>query len=180
MKNLTEPEACQWLHDRAAEVPNDQAVVEIGVFQGGSLQHLCQGALAGAHPPVFGVDPWGLPGVYPEGGRRFELYGRPNYRAEAEQAAPTAFLIRDFSVPVARQWDSPPIGLLYIDGDHHKTLEDFNVWERHLAPFAWVAFDDYNDRHRDVVSAVEAIFFEGRLKSKRVIGSRLAIGRRPS
>jgi Methyltransferase domain len=43
------------------------------------------------------------------------------------------------------------ISVLHIDGNHDEAAvaEDFGLWSRHLAPGAWIVFDDYNWPHGD-------------------------------
>src|SRR5690606_15850738 len=63
-KLLTEPAALDWLEKAAADVPADQAIVELGVYRGDSLVRLALGSRAGNGARVWGIDPWGLPGAY--------------------------------------------------------------------------------------------------------------------
>ncbi len=43
------------------------------------------------------------------------------------------------------------IAVLHIDGNHDEAAvaEDFCLWSKHLAPGAWIVFDDYNWQHGD-------------------------------
>jgi Methyltransferase domain len=49
------------------------------------------------------------------------------------------------SVDAAKQYDGPPIGLLFIDGSHKTdaVLDDVTSWQPHLAPDPVIVFDDY-------------------------------------
>lgn len=181
VETLTEPEALDWLRAAAAEVPADQAVVEVGVFRGGSLKHLCDGAKEGHGAVVYGVDAWGSDGVYPDRPHMRERYKRTD-KAVARRTCPTATLIHALSSDAAAAYDGPPIGLLYIDCVHTEAavLADFEAWAPHLADGALVAFDDYCDRFPGVAKAVEHLMTVGRLENVGgLIGSRLAVTRKP-
>src|SRR5690606_14324104 len=51
---------CDRLAQLAAEIPADQAIVELGVYLGRSLAALATGAQQGHGAHVWGVDPWDL------------------------------------------------------------------------------------------------------------------------
>lgn len=179
IKTLTEQISCTWLCDVAAKVPRDQAIVEVGVFQGGSLAYLAKGALAGDDPPVFGVDAWGLGDTYRTRPHLRRQYG-PHNQAFAAEAAPTATLIRGLSTIVAGYWRGPKIGLLFIDADHSyaSVMADYWVWQPHLASDALVAFDDYwTGRFPGVIQAVNELMAVGDLTDFQLIGKRLATAR---
>jgi predicted O-methyltransferase YrrM len=46
----------------------------------------------------------------------------------------------------AATWNRDKIDLLFIDGDHTQAWTDFQAWEDHLAPNAWVAFHDVTSK----------------------------------
>lgn len=178
---LTEQAAVNWLSTIAATIPKDQAIVELGVYQGGSLTHLCDGAQQGNNPPVFGIDGWGITSIYRNKPQMRRRYGQQNQRIAA-QAAPTATLIRDLSTNTGHHWDGPPVGLLYVDATHgyHAVIADYQAWQPHLAPHAVVAFDDYrSDRFPGVVKAVDQLVQDGHLEPITIIGTRLATTRTP-
>lgn len=149
------------LTELASWVPKDQAIVEIGSYKGKSTCHLAAGAQLthGAH--VTAVDAWDLLG---------NISGKHGYadpatkRAFHSQIARLGFghhitAINAHSIDAARDWNGPPIGLLYIDGDHTQTgvEQDIEAWTPHLAPTATVAFDDYGTaRNPGVKTAVDA------------------------
>lgn len=176
IKTLTEQVSCTWLRDAAGKIPNNQAIVEVGVFQGGSLRFLTQGALEGNGASVFGVDAWGSPGAYRGKPHLARLYGRHNMRIAAE-AAPTATLIRKLSVQAATDWTGLQIGLLYIDGmhDYKNAMADYQAWKPHLASDARAIFDDYwIGRFPGVIKAVDELVAAGELTNFQIVGHHLA------
>jgi len=175
VETLTEQAACRWLRKTAKAVPRNLSIVEIGVYRGGSLKHLVNGSLAGNEAPVFGIDPWGSPGAYPNRPHMLERYV-PGDQEIAQRTAPGATLIRGFSVTEASRWYHQPIGLLYIDAVHRErdVLEDFFAWQPHLAAGAVVAFDDHDERFDGVRRAVAQLVRAGHIAPVRLIGSRLA------
>lgn len=161
-------EVCRRLAELAGRVDGDHAIVEIGVFKGRTLLHMAHGARRGGGARVFGVDPWNLPGDRaPFGGKKkgqanheytdAKTYStvRDNVRRQGMSRYVT--LVRGFSVDVAQQWDGPPVGLLFVDGDHRydAVLADLWSWTPHLAPGAIVVFDDYKPSHPEVIDAVD-------------------------
>lgn len=178
MKSLTEQTSLDWLRTTAATVPAGQAVVEIGVYQGGSLKYLCDGAAQGNNPTVYGVDAWGIPAAYTKPHLR-RAYGRQNMRIAARNA-PGAVLIRQLSTKTAQHWTGPKIGLLYIDGEHtyRSATGDYKAWKPHLATQAWVAFDDYwAGRFDGVIQAVDELVASGELTDFQHLGHHLAVTR---
>lgn len=177
METLTELVACRALEDLARQVPPDQAVVEVGVHQGGSLRFLA----AGARGPLYGIDTWGMKEAYggrPERGRRAR-YTPANQRI-AQRLVPTAVLIRNLGTAVAASWDREPVGGLFIDAEHRygAVMADLRSWLPHLAPGAWVAFDDCDTRFLGVQQAVAELTAEdGPLVMERMVGNRLAVTR---
>lgn len=179
-KLLTEPAALDWLEKAAADVPADQAIVELGVYRGDSLVRLALGSRAGKGARVWGIDPWGLPGAYATRPAMRRKYGIQNMYAaqrelERQRVTQLVTLVRDFSVAVGRRWSGPRVGLLYIDALHTEeaVLCDYDAWARHLAPGSIVAYDDYCPRFPGVMAAVE------RLHGNRfeIVGTRLAVAR---
>lgn len=176
VETLTEPEACAWLHDTAACVAASLAIVEIGVYRGGSLRHLAQGAAEGHGAKVYGIDPWGAEGAYPGRPHMLERYV-PADQKIARRTAKGATLIRGFSVREALRWTTPKIGLLYIDAVHREpdVLADFRAWLPHLALDAIVAFDDHDERFDGVRRAVAKLVALGLIEPIHLIGNRLAV-----
>lgn len=179
MKVLTESPTLDWLRATAATIPADQAVVEVGTYQGGSLRYLAEGAKAGNNPKVYGIDLWGSGSVYQSRPHLRRAYGPAN-KVLAQRQAPDAILVTDESTHAAHVWRGGEIGLLFIDADHsyQACMGDFTAWRPHLAPGAFIAFDDYwKGRFDGVVEAVDELVNTGVLKDFRMLGTRAAATR---
>lgn len=186
----TKPKAGRVLYRLASRVPADQAVVEIGVFKGRSACYLAAGARAGRGAQVWAVDPWDLPGErYPYNWRQ-ERPSRHQFtmtstRETAEAAVRDldlgahVTLVRAFSADAGRSWDGPPVGLLYVDGDHRADAirADWAAWSPHLAPGAVVAFDDHVPTCADVPLVVSELVRAGRITRPTHPTRRLAVCR---
>lgn len=176
----------------AGQVPNDQAIVELGVFHGRSLCHLALGSALGNGAHVWGVDPWDLPGErYPTGWlnqpgfTHRQTFTKTETRESAECHIRESGIghmittVRDFSTGYAERWDSGiEVGLLFVDGDHREAFvrADIEAWRGHLAHNAVVVFDDY-DRvsHPDVPRVVDDYVRRGRLYDPRLVAGRMMV-----
>lgn len=155
LSGLMNPGIGEHLRALAAEVPADQCIVEIGSFRGKSTAFLASGS-KGAK--VYAVDPWDLAGNVTG---RFG-FADPSTREVFERQLRACRLwskvtpIQAFSTDAAKEWSGPPIGLLFVDGDHTETAvrADLDAWSPHLAPGAVVAFDDYRTPKNPGVAAV--------------------------
>lgn len=178
LEGLVPDEVCKTLYDLASVVPPDQAIVEIGSYKGKSTCFLAAGAQNGAGARVWAVDPWDLHGNvtgrfgFAEATTR-QAFGR---QIDAAGLRDRITAIRGFSVNVARKWSGPPIGLLYIDGDHREAAvrADWKAWKRHLAEGATVVFDDLDTPKNPGVRVVVDELAEVLGCEKRA--GRLAIG----
>jgi predicted O-methyltransferase YrrM len=194
VKGLTPVPVCEKLYDLAARVPAGQAIVELGVFKGRTACYLGAGARSGGGAHVWAFDPWDLPGdrmpfVVPTGRRRkhwvefttkeTRLAAKRNVHRNGLREQVT--LVRGFSVEEGLAWEGPPVGLLYVDGDHRLDAvhADFGAWRPHLAPGAVVAFDDYQDSHHEVIEAVDAMAAAGDVAVLEIVGGRLAVTQIP-
>lgn len=185
---LCELVAMKYLQTLAVKVPDGQAIVELGVYQGASLAYLARGA--GENVPVFGIDPWGMHGAYPNRPHMIKRYSDNGQKIaqrhlEAQKVAHKVELIKGLSVPVGRKWSKThkiPVGLLFIDAVHREkeVLEDFYAWKPHLAEGAIVAFDDHDERFDGVRRAVKTLVDGRELVWKTIKGSRLAVLQRPT
>lgn len=158
---LTTHEAMDLLRSLASKVPASQAVVELGVFQGGSLRALGLGAQEGRGASVWGFDPYGLPGPAGRYMRLRKRYDVRNLRIARIVTAGLADIGRAFSTEAAASWDGPKVGLLYIDALHtyEAVKADTLAWLPHLAPDATIVYDDYvSPRFQGVVDAVVEMF----------------------
>lgn len=171
------------LHDLATQVPSGQAIVEVGSYMGKSTSYLATGAADDV--PVFAVDVWETA----EPSRWFQRQNRPvpMLKRFITQLASVGLdrrvtPLQGFSTDVAKIYNGPPVGLLYIDGDHRAGAAeaDFLAWQPHLASGATIAFDDYGvSRNPEVAKDVKRIssFFAEPVRT--VNGGRVAITRVP-
>lgn len=159
------------LAELAATVPAGQAIVEIGSFKGKSTCFLASGAAEDVH--VWAVDPWDLSGN-PTGRFGFaDPSTREQFDRQVEEAgyAEKITAIRGFSVEEAASWDGPPIGLLYVDGDHSEraVFNDYDAWRPHLAAGATVVFDDLDTpRNPGVRRALEKLCLRFEVRAERL------------
>lgn len=182
LAGLIPSEVGEVLSHLAADVPADRAIVEIGSYKGKSTCHLAAGAVAGEGAHVWAVDPWDTPGNVTG---RFGFADPATREAFERQVEAAGFAeritpLQGFSIEVARGWDGPPVGLLYIDGDHSERAvrEDFYAWRSHLASGAAVVFDDLDTpRNPGVRVVVDELVNAGHLSDFHVRAERLAVGR---
>jgi hypothetical protein len=182
------------LADLAAQVPADRAIVELGVYQGRTLLYIAWGARQGRGARIWGIDPWDLPGERgpytqnPAGalGKHRKAFTDPGTRAwarynvKAQGFSNSVRLVQGFSAEQGRAWSGPPVGMLFVDGDHRydAVREDLAAWAPHLARDAEIAFDDYvESTHPEVVRAVDDMVTEGLLEPVLVFHDRLAVTR---
>jgi predicted O-methyltransferase YrrM len=137
------------LYAFAALVPADQAIVELGSYRGKSTCYLATGAAIDNSAPVYAVDAWS---EEVSAWRAAVLSTLPSpafedFTAQLDKAGVSdgVHVIRSLTTLAAELYDGPPVGLLYIDGDHSReaVLADFRAWRRHLAPHAVIIFDDF-------------------------------------
>jgi hypothetical protein len=171
-------------------VPADQAIVELGVYQGKSVLALAWGASLGNSAHVWGVDSWDLmletnedisylgkdfPPYHSEGNRRWA-----QWHTKSLGYSKAITLVQGFSAETGRNWSGPPVGLLYVDGDHsyEGVRADVDAWAPHLAPGATIVFDDYVSGFADtVIKAVEELVTAGVLEPIQLHAGRLAVTR---
>jgi predicted O-methyltransferase YrrM len=166
------------LEAHAMWVPEDQAIVEIGSYRGGSTTRLVRGARD--ETAIYAVDPWEQVDV-----KTWCRHCEPVTRAEFEERMGLAVetgrvrILQGRSTDVAKTYDGPPIGLLFIDGDHSYAAAwgDLVAWKMHLAPKAIVAVDDYGvTRNPGVSRAVDEVVATGLYELRDVVaGGRVAI-----
>ena len=181
VRAATSEDVMMALADFAAQVPEGQEIVELGVFHGRTALQLAWGARQGNGAHVTAVDPWDLPG---------NDYGPPftdsssrrwaHHHVQSLGYTRDITLVQGFSHDAAAQYDGPPIGLLFVDGDHSESgaRRDIEVWAPHLAEGARIAVDDYG--HPDwpgVKAAVDALVDEGVLEPVEVFHGALAVTR---
>lgn len=177
------------LADFAAQVPADQEIVELGVFQGRTALQMAWGASQGHGAHVTGIDPWSLPGnVYDPPFTEDESRRWAMHWVQSLGYSDKIHLVNHFSTEVAAHWmpgafgpgGGRPVGLLYVDGDHTREGAKLDIvsWAPHLAPGARIAVDDYG--HPDwpgVGEAVDELVAEGFLEPIQLFHDRLAVTR---
>jgi|SRR5690554_3737028 len=172
-RGLTPIEVCHDLYNKAALVPKNRAIVEIGVFKGRTLQWIAEGARSGKGAKVYGVDPWDE--GPPTGGKH--NYHDPNVEKEARERAEAskATIIKGDSAVVGAEWAGPRIGLLYIDGNHKYpgVLADWENWHSHLVRGATVVWDDYT--RSGVQRVVDDLYERGTFKSFDILDGRTVV-----
>lgn len=179
VRGATPDEIGVTLADFASTVPPDQAIVELGVFQGRTALLMAWGARQGNKAHVWGIDAWELAG---------NTYGPPfneagsrkwaNYHVQSLGYGRDISFVQGFAVEVAGEWTGPAIGLLFVDDDHSQqgARNAITAWAPHLAPGAVIAVDDYG--HPDwpgVAWAVDELVTEGFLEPIQIFHDRLAV-----
>lgn len=171
--SLVSPAGISELRRLAAAVPAALAIVEIGAWRGGAT--CAMAAAADAH--VWTVDPWELAGNPDRrwaGAAAHRMFDRQVREAGLSRQI-TA--LQAFSAQAASTWPGPPVGLLFIDGDHAESAvrADWEAWRPHLADGATVAFDDY--RNPDLPGVSVVVDELHRALSCTPAAGRLAVGR---
>jgi predicted O-methyltransferase YrrM len=179
VRGATPDEIGMALADFATQVPADQEIVELGVFQGRTALIMAWGASQGNGAHVTAIDPWDTEGnVYDPPFTDADSRVWAAYRVRELGYEDRIQLVQAFSQDVAPTWTGKPVGLLYVDGDHTKegARRDIELWAEHLAPGAIIAVDDY--LHPDwpgVGQALDELVAEGFLTPLDVYHDRLAV-----
>jgi predicted O-methyltransferase YrrM len=132
----------------AERVPDGECIVEIGSNRGKSSCFLARGSKAGNRGKVHCVDLWTLGGQGEYQHLGFDEEATlATFRQQVADKQMKSMIVEHMgdSVEVAGDWSGPPIGLIFIDGDHRyeAVKADVEAWLPHLAPQAWVCFHDY-------------------------------------
>lgn len=180
-EGLTTVEACEVLRHLASLVPEDQAIVEIGVYRGRSLLALAEGAQLGNGATVTGIDPFNTPRPSKPKYASDETYVTAQLNVRDSIASDYLRLVKGFSITTAGRWDTTQkVGMLYIDADHREVpvLQDFHAWSWHMVPGSIVAFDDCDEAtFPGVVRAVEKLKRLGRIDNVTMHTDRLCVAR---
>jgi predicted O-methyltransferase YrrM len=181
VRGATPDEIMMTIADFAVQVPPDQEIVELGVFQGRTSLMLAWGARQGHGAHVTGIDAWDLDGndygpPFTDPGSH--AWAKHNVMALGYNDRIT--LVRNFACDAAAVWDGPPVGLLFVDDDHSYAgaRGAITSWAPNLAPGATIAVDDYG--HPDwpgVKEAVDALVAEGVLEPIQIFHDHLAVTR---
>lgn len=186
LDGLISYEVGELLHNHAAVIPASNAIVELGSYKGKSTAYLARGAKIGHGASVFAVDAWSEE-VSAWRNRVLERLPSATYREFLDQI--TRAGVRDQVTPLrsmttlaAEMWadmgEEIPVGLLYIDGDHHfdAVLADYRAWHPHLAEDALIVFDDYDtETNPGVLAAVKALADAGEIVNLEKHAGRLAL-----
>lgn len=181
------------LHNYAACVPADQAIVELGSYRGKSTCYLATGSSIGYRAPVFAVDAWSE-AVSTWRNRVMDRLPSPEFEDFQTQVALAGMAemvtpIQSDTVKASAQWGTVggnrTIGLLYIDGDHHHeaVMADFRAWRPFLADDALIVFDDYDTpTNPGVLTAVRLLEQRDEIRNLEKHEGRLGLcnpGKRP-
>lgn len=167
----------------AARVPVDQAIVELGSYRGKSTCYLATGARQGNGAHVYAVDAWSEE-VSAWRSKILDRLPSPLYADFRAQVSKAGFsdehvtAVKSLSTMAGDHYEGPPVGLLYIDGDHSKraAIADLRAWRAHLTDDALVVFDDYAMTNNPGVKvAVEALTESGELADVQEVVSRIAV-----
>jgi hypothetical protein len=182
----TPPEIEVTLADFAAQVPGDQEIVELGVYQGRTAIIMAWGASLGRGAHVTAIDAWDLPGnSYDPPFTLAETRKQAEYNVGSVGYGDRIDLVQSFAIEVARDYAHEagmgpvrPVGLLFVDDDHsyEGAKGAILTWAPHLAEGAIIAVDDYG--HPDwpgVKQAVDELAERGILSSVEIYHERLAV-----
>lgn len=153
---LVENPCCWTLRERAAKVPSDQAIVELGAFKGRSTGWLALGASEGNGARVHSVDPWddgSIPAGYRDHAPSVAEYTlsetRKAYEAHLDETGirPLVEVHQTTAVEAAAAWDGPKVGLLWHDALHRAqdVRDDVRAWLPHMADTAVIVLHDVGD-----------------------------------
>lgn len=162
-RGLVEPSACARLRHLAAQVPADQAIVELGAHQGLSTGWLLLGAQEGYGAHVTTVDPWEQrtdrwAGWSPTFAGARAAFDAHMHRVGADA---TRLTVRQgLAAEVAAAWPAGRrVGLLFHDASHDATelRGDLAAWLSHLAGAAVIAVHDAGNPDYGIPAAVTAV-----------------------
>lgn len=136
MRSLISDEALQSLMYYASRAPQG-AIVEVGVYQGGSAR-----LLAGLGRPLYLYDTFeGMPMQGPDDGNPVGAFSDTS--AEAVQAAiPTATVVK--GVFPSSLIDMPPVGFVHADADQYESTKAIlDHMPSRMVRGGFILFDDY-------------------------------------
>jgi len=165
---LVENPCCWALRDLAAEVPADQAIVELGAFKGRTTGWLAMGAQNGPGARVWSVDPWEdgeeLPADYQATARTIPDYRlsetRDAYEKHLDETGVRPFVttVQATAKDAAKTYDGPPVALLWHDAIHTReaVAADLRAWLPHMADNAVVVLHDIGNPAYGVEAGAKA------------------------
>lgn len=126
-----------------AKACTDGCIVEVGSYRGRSAVALGRGSLDGHKAPIYAIEPHEA-----FTGDLGGTFGPPDRAAfYAAMLATSCYhvvrLVNLSSEIVTPGWQQK-VGVLFLDGDHSYAgvKRDFDCWQPHLTPSAFIAFDD--------------------------------------
>ena len=170
------------LYASARAVRAEHVIVELGSYRGMSTCYLAAGSRDGRGAKVYAVDTWSED-VSDWRASVKDYLPSPEY-ADFERQLREHRLwsrvtpVQALSASAGLAYTGKPVGLLYIDADHHyaSVMADFEAWSPHLAENAVVIFDDYDTRtNPGVTRAVHQLAEEGRITDLHKVAERLAV-----
>lgn len=136
-------------------VPADEAIVEVGAYQGRSMCWLADGSFQGNGAPVFSVDLWLEHSGYTptQAGKLVRRnYNAPETKAHYERLRAQfghglVTPLQGDSTKVAASF-TQPVGMVFIDGDHtyKGVMADLRAWVPKLTPGGYLCFHDMHSR----------------------------------
>src|SRR5690554_5144097 len=168
---LVELAVCQRLRALAAQVPADEAIVELGAYQGRATGWLLLGASEGQGAHVTTVDPWTLYKPRQDTPEELSvLYGRAETYAVFKQhmdaigATPDRLTVkRGYAHTIGAKWTGPRVGLLWHDAEHSAdaVAADLEAWLPHLSETAVVVLHDAGNPAYGVVEGALRVLGDG-------------------
>jgi len=152
------------------------SIIEVGSYRGRSTVALAKGALAGGNQPVYAIEPHeeftGALGGYfgpVDRGVFFQVMLKTSSFENVR-------LVNLSSEVITPGWKEP-VSLLWIDGDHtyQGVRRDFECWKNHLAPTAYIAFDDATDPRLGPYKLIGEILQSGEFTHYIAIGKVVVI-----
>lgn len=134
------------LYHLALSVPKGQIIVEIGSWKGKSTAILGWGSKAGNRVEVWAIDPHEATPQYwilHNGGVSDSTWAQFSANMTAGGLDDVVFPLTVPSQAAARLIRQP-IGLLFLDGDHHYAALDVALWIDKIAPGGWIVLHDTN------------------------------------
>ncbi len=147
------------------------AIVEIGSWKGFSTIYLAWGSKSGYATKIYAIDTFAgdinnL--VSGEGSTYIEFTANLKNAGVKDIVQPMVMA----SEQAAREWDSTPIELLWVDGDHDDIEADFERWYPHLIFGGIMAIHDtvYWDNMLPYKVAVRELYKSGKFADVKRVG----------
>jgi hypothetical protein len=167
------------LYNMACQVPENEAIVELGTWMGKSTIMLAAGSMAGSGARINTVDVFEIRN---DVGYDYSLYVTPDteeyfsmFMSNMQDAGVESVVtpIRQSTVAAAKIWTGPAVRLIFIDANHEyeAVYSDFMAWLAHCKEGTWFLFHDYGTDYPGVTRFVDRLVLTGVLKNSRVVAS---------